>query len=239
MIDDLRVIQACLLAHEKWQHQDYLDFAREVADNVVQYEVVDDVLRDFWNWRDYGQPMVSPTLQLSYIDTLTMKRLAKIAPEWQEIFQKTGEILKEGQLESGLFYEKFDFKDQGYRGEKQNMINQLYCALFAAEIEGESHPFADWMIDRFKQDGKLYAQYDSNTGEPTEFFESTAVYALAARYALRIRENKLGEQLIARMMKFQNLNSFSKMYGGFFDDEVYSFDNLEALISLRIHNSAQ
>ena len=238
VVDDLRIIQASLLAYEKWKDNSYLDFAKDEADNVGQYEVVDSVLRDFWNWRDYGQPMAATSLQLSYIDTATMKQMIRIDPEWEEILEKTGDVLLNGQLESGLFYEYFDFKDQGYRGEKQNMINQLYCALFAAEIEGDKHPFADWMIARFKQDGKLYAQYNSNTGEPTEYFESTAVYALAARYALKIKDKRLCEQLIARMMKFQHLNRFSKMYGGFFDDEVYSFDNLEALISLRLHNDA-
>jgi hypothetical protein len=116
------------------------------------------------------------------------------------------------------------------------MINQLYCALFALELEKSGRPFAVWLRKRFAADGALYAQYDSAAGEPTETFESTSVYALASRYAYLAGDEALGDELIKKLLGFQNLNPFSSMYGAFADDEVYSFDNFEALIALRVHN---
>lgn len=103
--------------------------------------------------------------------------------------------------------------------------------------ESDRHLFHTWLKRRFDADGAIYAEYDSRTGEPSKFFESTSVYALAARYALLVGDRDLSGRFLEKLMGFQNLNPLSPMYGGFCDDEVYSFDNLEALISLRLHNA--
>ncbi|NLH47613.1 MAG: hypothetical protein GX444_03310 [Myxococcales bacterium] len=236
VIDDLRIVGAALQAAEKWGDAAYRSFADDIAGNIWQYEVVGGVLRDFLNWRDYGDPVVADTLQLSYIEIPTLRALAKRAPEWQPILEQTGRILLAGRMASGLFYENYNFAEKRYMGDQQNMINQLYCALFAAELEQGDHPFAEWLRNRFAADGVLYAQYDGS-GQPLQFFESTSVYALAARYAFRIGDRALGESLLAKLLEFQNVNPISPMYGGFSDDEVYSFDNLEALLTLRRYNA--
>jgi endo-1,4-beta-D-glucanase Y len=235
-IDDLRIIGAALAAADKWRQPTYAAFAVDIADNVRKYTVVDHVLRDFLNWRDYGEPVKADTLQLSYIETAVLRALAKRDADWQPILQRSGDVLLKGRRPSGLFFEQYDFAAGQYQGERQNMINQLYCALFAAEIEKDEHPFAGWLRRRFAADGVLYAQYDSQSGEPTGMFESTSVYALASRYAYRIGDATMGDALIKKLLEFQNLNPLSPMYGSFSDDEVYSFDNLEALIALRSYN---
>lgn len=238
-VDDLRIVGAALAAAKRWSVKEYALFAEDIAANIRQHETVDDALRDFLNWRDYGQPTVAETLRLSYADTASLKALVATDVSWQSVLSRTGDILLSGRSEAGLFYERYDFTTGRYEGQRQNMINQLYCALFAAELESQGHPFGEWMKRRFAEDGVLYAEYDSLSGEATKFFESTSVYALAARYAYRIGDRALGARLIDKLLKFQNLNPFSPMYGGFCDDEVYSFDNLEALISLRVHNAGQ
>ncbi len=235
-IDDLRIVGAALAAADKWRHPPYAAFAMDIADNVRKHTVIDRTLRDFLNWRDYGAPEKADTLQLSYVETSVLQTLAKRDPDWQPALQNSGDLLRRGQRPSGLFFEQYNFTARRYEGEKQNMINQLYCALFALELEKDSHPFADWLRRRFAADGALYAQYDSQTGEPTEKFESTSVYALASRYAYRVGDAALGDSLIKKLLEFQNLNPLSPMYGGFADDEVFSFDNLEALIALRSYN---
>jgi hypothetical protein len=235
-IDDLRIVGACLTAAEKWKRPAYAAFATDIADNLAKYAVVGGALRDFLNWRDYGDPVKADTLQLSYIESSVLQALAKRDASWQPVLQRTGELLLRGQRPSGLFFEQYNFTAGRYEGERQNMINQLYCALFALELEKSGRPFAVWLRKRFAADGALYAQYDSAAGEPTETFESTSVYALASRYAYLAGDEALGDELIKKLLGFQNLNPFSSMYGAFADDEVYSFDNFEALIALRVHN---
>ncbi len=238
-LDDLRIVHACLQAHRQWGDAQYLAFARDIADNIWRYEVVKNALRDALSWRDYGEPDTADTLQLSYADIPALQALQAMDGEtWTPVAARTGELLLGGRRENGLFFEKYDFTAQKYAGERQNMINQLYCAIFAVPLERDNHPFLGWLKQSFAHGGVLYAAYDSGTGEATEFFESTSVYALAARYALLVGDHPLAEKLIDKMLRFQNLNPLSPLYGGFFDDEVYSFDNLEALISLRLHNAA-
>jgi hypothetical protein len=236
-IDDLRIVGAALAAAGQWKAPAYKTFALDIADNVQKYAVADGVLRDFLNWRDYGEPVKADTLQLSYIEAAVLRELAEHEAVWQGVAQKTGAILLGGRRPSGLFFEQYNFAKGRYEGERQNMINQLYCALFALELETGPHPFAEWLRKRFLADGELYAQYDSGTGEPTETFESTSVYALAARYAFRVGDDELGEALMKKLLEFQNRNPLSPMYGGFSDDEVYSFDNFEALLTLRLYNA--
>jgi len=238
-VDDLRIVQACLLAHKQWGEPKYLAFARDIADNIWRYEVVDNALRDSLSWHGYGEPETAPTLQLSYADIPALQALTAVDAEtWKPVLQRTSEILLGGRRDSGLFWEKFDFGEKQYQGARQNTINLLYCAIFAAPLEGEKHSFLQWMKQTLADNGVLYSEYDSDSGAATSFFESTSVYALAARYAMLVGDHDLAAKLIDKLLHFQNLNPLSPMYGGFFDDEVYSFDNLEALISLRLHNAA-
>jgi Glycosyl hydrolases family 8 len=237
IVDDLRIVGACLEAWDRWKQLTYRDFALEIAENIMKYEVVDGRLRDFVNWRDYGEHSVSNQIQLSYADTETMKRLANSDPAWLGVLNNTKTLFENGQSKTGLFFEKYNYDTGQFEGETQNVINQMYCALFAAEVETDGHPFADWMVQELKDEDKIYAQYNCRTGDATRFFESAAVYALAVRYAYKIGRKELAEQLLCKLLRLQNTNPLSRMYGGFFDDEVYSFDNLEAILALRAFNA--
>lgn len=235
-VDDLRIANALILAHRNWSAPRYGHLADKLARNIATHEVVDNRLCDFLNWREQGDPIRANQIQLSYIDTIAMRAMVNLDPAWEKILSESGKILLGGRFANGLFYESYDLGTGTYQGENQNMINQLYCALFAVELEQSDARFSVWLRDRFKRDGKIYAQYDCATGEPTLFYESTSVYALAARYANKIGDHELEKGLIDKLLSFQNGNRWSPMYGGFYDDEVYSFDNVEALITLRLHN---
>ncbi len=237
-VDDLRIANAAAMAYRNWSDPKYQDMAEKLSRSILQHEVQDGVLVDFLNWREKGPPMPARTVQLSYMDTLAMDTLVQYDSEWSKVLKRSGELLLGGQRESGLFYEQYNLDTGKYEGEEQNVINQLYCALFAFFIDPKNDRFTVWLKKRFEEDGKIYAQYNSKTGEPMLWFESTSVYALAARYAYATGEKKLAGALLAKMLSFQNINRWSPMYGGFYDDEVFSFDNLEALITLRLFNNA-
>ena len=239
IVDDLRIAYALIESYKRWNAPQYLAMAKQISRNILQHEVVGHRLCDFLNWRDAGEPVQSKTIQLSYIDTMAMRALAAHDPAWTEVLAQSGEILAKGQLESGLFYEKFELETDAYSGTNQNVINQFYCALFSIQYPVCQKRFMVWLKDRFAQDGKIYAEYNVITGEPTRFYESTSVYALAARYARLTGESELEKRLLSKLLSFQNQNRWSPMYGGFYDDEVYSFDNLEALITLRFINEGR
>jgi len=239
-VDDLRIVGACIDAFERWKNEKHLEFALQVAENIRRHEVVDNHLRDFVNWRDWGNRTVADTIRLSYIDLETMRKIAKYQPAWKEVFKAGETLLAEGRMPSGLFLERFNFSKGKYEGMRQNTINQVYCALFFSESEKNGGKTLAFFKDQLEENGAIFAEYDALTGEATKFFESTSVYALLARYALKTGDSAMARAMLERLLKFQNENTFSSLYGSFSDDEIYSFDNLEALLTLRsFQESAQ
>jgi Glycosyl hydrolases family 8 len=235
-VDDLRIVGACLDAYEQWKSKPYLDYAMQVAQAIKNYEVVDGALRDFVNWRDWGEHTVATQAQLSYLDLPTMLKLSRLDATWKKILERNLKILKNGQLGAGLFYEGYDFSRGAYFGYQQNTINQLYCGLFLTASPDDRHELLTFFKEKMDEDGAIYAEYNSLSGEPTKFFESSSVYALLTRYALRCGDVKFAAEVIERLLYFQSKNRISPMYGSFCDDEVFSFDNLEALLALRYYN---
>jgi endo-1,4-beta-D-glucanase Y len=239
IVDDIRIAHASILAFDLWKEPRYRDFAKLVSDAMLSLELnKDGQLVDFLNWREQGEPIPAATIRLSYIDIEAMNALLVLDPRWANVRKNTGKLLLKGQTHTGLYYERFNYKTNKFESERQNVINQFYCALFAMEIESGDSPFLGWLRKSFERDGKVYAEYDCLTGEPTKFFESSSVYALAARYALKLGDLELAKALMGKLLSFQNKNRWSPMYGGFYDDEVFSFDNLEALITLNLFNRA-
>ncbi|MBZ0272356.1 hypothetical protein K8I61_09985 [bacterium] len=232
-VDDLRIIGACLDAAERFGEPAYRAYALEIAAALREHEVIDDHLRDFVNWRDWGEPSVARSVQLSYLDLPTIARVADLAPAFRPVAESAARLLAGGRLATGLYYEQYDFARARYTGTKSNTINQLYCGLFDRGHEA----FADFLAGKLAEDGVIYAEYDAASGEATKFYESTSVYALATRFFLAAGREDEAETTLRRMLDFQGRAPLSPMYGAFADDEVYSFDNLEALLTLRAWNA--
>ena len=84
---------------------------------------------------------------------------------------------------------------------------------------------------------KLYNHYQLD-GTPVDSDESTAVYALAARFLWAQQEKEAGDWCYKRMLDFQ-IDKKSAADGGFGDADtgtVYAFDQLEALLTMRMVN---
>ncbi len=235
-VDDLRIAGACLDAYDRWGKKPHLDYAMQVSQAIQQYETVDSTMRDFVNWRDWGAHTVAKQAQLSYLDLPTMLKISKHDAGWKTILTRNYQLLKNGQLGTGLFYEGYDFERSSYFGHTQNTINQLYCGLFLTASPDDTRELLNFFKEKLEEDGVIYAEYNALSGEATKFFESTSVYALLTRYALRCNDMEFAAKVIKRLQAFQHRNPISPMYGSFCDDEIYSFDNLEALLALRTYN---
>lgn len=238
VVDDLRIVDAVLRAFDRWGEPEHRRFALEVAYAVAENEAVDGVFRDFVNWRDWGERTLSPRIQLSYLDMPAIRRIARSRDDWDELVEKNGDVLSKGQLDSGLFWEAYDFEKRAYVGPTQNTINQLYSALFLAEIDPGNQEALKFFRERWNEDGRILAEYDARNGRPTKFFESTSVYALLARYALVMGDRGFAAEIVDRLLRYQDVHEGGPLAGAFYDDEIYSFDNLEAMLTLRLFNSA-
>ncbi len=238
IIDDLRIVDAALAAGEKWSEEEYTRFGSEVAYNILDLESKDGLLRDFVSWRDWGENALSPQIQLSYLHLDAIRRIAAAREDWKGLYAKNAAMLADGQLGSGLFYEKFNFETRRYEGTRQNTINQLYCALFLAGHDPNNRRALDFFATRWREDGAIYAEYEAQSESATKDYESSSVYALLVRYALRMNDPSLADAWLKRLLAFQVADEHSPLYGSFSDDEVYSFDNLEALLALREYRDA-
>ncbi|GKT32027.1 hypothetical protein ADUPG1_002173, partial [Aduncisulcus paluster] len=81
--------------------------------------------------------------------------------------------------------------------------------------------------------GKLYSRYDLQ-GNPVSDVESTAAYAILGRLAKTAGDDELYKLAIHRMTMYQVQDTDTPIYGGFGDKktlEVYSYDNLQALLA--------
>ena len=232
-VDDLRIAHALLLAYEKWSDERYLHQAMDLSRNLRIRVAPGGEIRNFLNWRDYGEPVMSGSVNLCYLDLPAMRKLSEYDAEWGPIAEVSVRTLAGGQTAGGLFYESYDYGSGTYAGERGNMIHQALAAGHLAAERPDNRRFIDFIRHAMESGGIVYAEYDVNRREPTAFFESTSVYGICARLAFRQGDRELAGRLLDRMRRFQVLDPGSELFGAFCDDEVYSFDNLQALRALR------
>jgi hypothetical protein len=168
-----------------------------------------------------------------------MRRLSAYDPEWKAVRAACANVLRGGRTEPGLFQASFDPVKGTYSGTKGNMIHLALAATFLADADPGDRRFLDFVTERMNDEGRLYAEYDATTGEPTQFFESASVYAITAMLARLQGDRALARRLTDRLGDFQDLDHASPLFGAFHDDEVFSFDNLQALRALRADHDSQ
>ena len=235
-IDDLRIAHVLVLAGTKWGKSEYLETADGVSQNILYLMVSDGGLRDYLDWEGCSQPQAAGDIVLSYLDLEAMRALEDRDPRWSPVLERSKAIMEAGALPTGLFMERYDYESGSYLGEQANMINQIYCGMHMAPSQAKNRGLLDFLRERFEEDGVIYASYDARTGKPSRFFESTSVYAMSARYAMRMGDEAFAMRCLKKMVLFQNRNRVSPLFGSFADDEVYSFDNLQALLALKEFN---
>ena len=94
----------------------------------------------------------------------------------------------------------------------------------------------DFLNAKFNKDGAIYAKYDSKTGNKKSNIESTSIYALIVRVCEVTGNKELYNKALKKLESFQVMDKNSVLYGGFGDVktlDVYSFDNLNALLAYR------
>lgn len=235
-VDDLRIAHALILAYENWGEERYLHQALSLGRNIRRWNASDGRMRDFLNWRGLGEPIVSEQVTLCYLDLRAMTKLAAYDPIWDMVRGKAADLLHGGRMPNGLFMDLYRYDEKKYVGQKGNMINVSLAAESLSFIEPGNRTFLEFIKKQLGEYGVVYAHYDVVTGEPLEFFESTSVYAICSMIARRQGEQELADRLLSLMNNIQVTESGSSVFGAYCDDEVFSFDNLLALLALQQAN---
>lgn len=232
-IDDLRIARSLILAGEEFENLKYRYYGIKIAKGIKKNLVTDNRLIDFED--GYGKSNITT---LCYLDLYAMDIIYLFDEEWNDIYDKSLQIINNGFISNELpLYRKFyDGDKEGYDNEeKVDTLLSLLVILNKAEVNEDVSESVTWLKDRLKWYGYISTTYDIKTMEESRV-ESTSIYANLALIAKVINDKELYDLAINKMKNFQVLNIESDIYGAFgyeASNEVYSYDNLNALLAFR------
>lgn len=233
-IDDLRIIKALIMGGEKWNNLKYRYYAIEMANGVYRKLRTENILVDF----NDGQTN-SDKVTLCYIDLEALQYLNNIDFKWKSIRVESEKILNGGFISNKvpLYRKYYDIKTKKYdNDENVDMLLNTIILLDKAEVGQNISESLNWIIDKFKTDGAIYVSYNDATGEMTSDIQSTSIYANLLQIAEIENNKELYTLALRKLNAYQVLDKKSKLYGGYGDKktmQVYSFDNLNALLAYR------
>lgn len=233
-IDDLRIVKALLLADERWGGFNYRIKAISISRAINEKLIENDLLSDFYD--GYNKSNITT---LCYLDLPTIKYLSNIDYKWKKVYNESDKILKGGYISDNVpLYKKFyDRKTKSYdTDEDVDTLLSLIVLLNKAEVSEDISKSMDFLNAKFNKDGAIYAKYDSKIGNKKSNIESTSIYALIVRVCEVTGNKELYNKALKKLESFQVMDKNSVLYGGFGDVktlDVYSFDNLNALLAYR------
>jgi len=241
-IDDLRAIRALLLANDTFGDVDYLNYAKLLAQGLKEHNIQNGELRKSFGWKP-GWP--SNEVFLSYIDLTTMKKLAELDSDWENILQTNRKILIGGTVSSGLYY--YLYTNGNYFGENYNdNISMIHAGWIAENLarfwkltgdkdcRAAAEKFLTFAKNEYSSSGKIFGKYNLITGTHTLEYEDTAIYSIVARAAFILGDFVLAKDLLTnKILPLQNKNIKSQTRGcfGYDFENPYAFVCLEALLA--------
>ena len=232
-VDNLRIVNALLLASQRWGGLKYRQVAINIEKAIDKNLLYDGALVDSSDGqsKDY-------MITLSYLDLQTMKRLSYIDFNWKKIYTQSLRLLDNGYIsaEVPLYKNKYNMKTEEYDTEDIDMVSSLRCILNKAEVSKDVSESINWITEKFKKDGAIYSKYNFNTGNKVSDEESVSIYALLVQISKKTGNDDLYNMSLKKLKKLQVMDKNSNMYGGYEDLktlDAYSIDNLNALLAYR------
>lgn len=231
LIDDIRISDALLHAHEIWGGENYVD----TADTINTYLSANNVNNGiFTNFYDREIDYASSEITLSYIDVQAFSRMIEQGHLDKGIVKNTISVLTEAPLTNGFYPMSYNVETDKYSFDDEiNMIDQAITAYHYAEAGNRSEEFLYFIQKEMKERGLVNGMYSLETKSPVVDYESPAVYGFLILYLLEIDENETAIEVFERMKEFQITDSSSQYYGGYSitDGDTHIFDNLIPFIA--------
>jgi len=233
LVDDLRLVKAYFIAHENKLGK-YDQQIKEISDRIFEFDINDGGYP--CDYYDGGTKQKATTVSLFYLDVETLGKLSGFNNKWIIPYGNARDILVNMPENKYGFY-PISFKTNSKRyvwGSSINMVENLYTAIDAYNA-GKNTQALITFLKREVRKGKIYNLYNLD-GAPADQNESTAVYALAARLLALNNEEEAAAWCYRRTLQFQ-IGDKRSLNGGFGEEDsglVYAFDQLEALLMLRM-----
>lgn len=232
-IDDLRIVKALLLANERWGKFEYRKMAVKTFKAISKNLLDNNLLSDFND--GYNKSNITT---LCYIDLPTLKYLSNIDYAWKKVYTASINVLNNGYISDKvpLYKKSYNRETKKYDNGDVDTLLSLICILNKAEVSESTSKSVNWLTEKFKTDGAIYAKYNSNTGIKSSDVQSTSIYALLVRIGEKTGNKELYNMALKKLKDFQIINKNSPIYGAYGDPktlQVYSFDNLNSLLAYR------
>nr|WP_236013547.1 hypothetical protein [Paenibacillus glycanilyticus] len=234
VVDDLRIIRALYEAETAFGNDG--NYGREAAHYggiVYEHNVQGDKLYDFYDGT-YGT--TNDFLTLCYADFRSIRLLEVPSKDKRALEDSLLTIVSGGYLSDKFpFYEtRYDYKSGKYGDHEGEIstIESLLTVLSLAEIDQERTASITY-LKKAVEAGTLYGRYGRD-GKPVTDVQSTAAYAIAAMIGSTIGDQVLYRNSMERMEQYRVDDQASPIAGSFGNpatEEVYSFDNLTALLA--------
>ncbi|KYZ77856.1 hypothetical protein AXX12_17510 [Anaerosporomusa subterranea] len=236
-VDDLRLVKAYFIANEK-KLGNYNKQLEKVSETIFQFDIDTDGFP--CEYYDGNAKQKATVVPLFYLDVDTLRKLSQFNGKWLVPYQHAKDILLSmPENKHGFYPIKFKIHTKQYVwGSSINMVENLYTAIDAYNAGRDTRALVTFLKNQVTQ-GKVFNHYYLN-GTPVDQNESTAVYALAARFLALNNENEAAKACYRRTLEFQ-ISDKEFFQGGFGESTtglVYAFDQLEALLMLRMVEAA-
>ncbi len=238
LIDDFRILRALIEAYDKWNDKIYMKYIKDISNALLIYNTEENIPVDFYDI-EYGYK--SNIITISYLDIYTIHKLTNIDKRWNDIYKNSVNTVLNSKIDNTPFYAyEYDLSDKKYSNKEQiDLIQNVYTLIHLAEANIIEYNDIEWIYEEFEKYNKLYTSYFCENFNPSTSTESTALYALTARLFYICKDVEKAELFLKQCEKFQITDVDSPLYGSFGNEEnkeVYSFDNLQYLLSISIIN---
>lgn len=225
-LDDLRVIRSLGLYAAKAHDERYQNKAIQRFAALKQKVSKNGQLRDFY---DTQYQQVSPLTSLAYYDLLTLREY-----QTKSTYTKQLQLVQRGYLgaEFPLYAANYDWEKHNYSASELNTSEALLTLLHLAEVGHLKDVSLRWMANQVTN-STLYNRYEIS-GEVSNWSESAANYAIAARIFAVTKHPRLYQLAMNQVWRFQIQDRRSNLQGGLGDanqNVSYAFNDLQALIS--------
>lgn len=231
LIDDLRIIEALLLASKTFDEPLYQKQALDYAHVLYETNLYNGHLVDFYDVQYNNR---NNFLTLCYANFKVLDELATYDPRWQAVLDDAKATVSAGYISDSfpLYRNNYNYDLGTYNEDPIHIVHGVKTLYHLASIDALPPSSLNWLKERVAE-GTLYGSY-STSGVALTDIQSTAAYAIAARIAVAINDKDFYEQCISRMEQYKITDHSSDMYGAFGNaatGEAYSFDQLTALLA--------
>lgn len=231
LIDDIRIMDALIIAHDKWGGDQYMETAASISEYLTENNVNNGIYTDFYEQADR---YASADITLSYIDIRAMNDIVDHGLLDAELVNETTQILTEAPLDNGFYPMSYNVEEDAYSFDDNiNIVDQAILAYHHAQAGNPSEEFLEFIREEMDNRGLVHGMYDRETREPTVDYESPAVYGYLILYTLEAGEDELAQAIYDQMKEFQVTDEDSEYYGGYSidDGDTHIFDNLVPLLA--------